>query len=138
MGARRNAKAPPIAPRRGSQGTPNSTPILSSRSRSLDGLLDAENKTNDTITNKTNEQALSCERLETDSSPEEINHRSKSLDDLEDPGDKTVKNSEDDNMSDKIASSNSTLSNDSRKRKRNFMDRCVNKVRSFIKKNDTK
>ncbi|CAH0554538.1 unnamed protein product [Brassicogethes aeneus] len=104
----------PYYPRRGSN-TPTSSLALSSvsaapnRSRSLDGLLDSEPQL--------------AAAADDDPIPSET---TKSCDDLDQ---QSFESSCD---ADKM----STYSNNSSdsKRKRNFMDRCVNKVRSLIKK----
>ena len=91
---------PPQYPIRRGSNTPTSPlaaePRAPNRSRSLDGLLDAEPP------------------VEVESVP------SKSCDELD--KEPSVGNDVD------------SVSDASDKRKRNFMDRCVNKVRSFIKK----
>lgn len=87
-------------------------PPIPSRSRSLDGLLDsAEGCTSFYPT-------INYEKLVTDKD-EQI--------DVE-------KDFCDSNKTDKTSTSQSSLSTESNKRKRNFMDRCVNKVRSLIRK----
>lgn len=95
------------------------------RSRSLDGLLDAEpdKSTIDATTNETtpSQTTRSCDELDkdlSDISKEETEKKtnSMSLDTTDNEDDKT---------------SMYSSSSDS-KRKRNFMDRCVNKVKNLI------
>lgn len=116
---------PPQYPCRRGSNTPISPlasqqlPPAPNRSRSLDGLLDSE----PTVTAKSangpdripSNTARSCEELDTAANVDEK---------------KESEVSNDPNDVDKV----SIISNSSEKRKRNFMDRCVNKVRSFIKK----
>ncbi|CAH1112714.1 unnamed protein product [Psylliodes chrysocephalus] len=125
----------PPYPRRGSN-TPVSSlalnsypPLPPNRSRSLDGLLDStepiaavsEATIHDQVPSK------SCDNIDRDSSDSsdketDPNSLSNKVDNFLDAAD-----------SDNDKSSIYSNSSDS-KRKRNFMDRCVNKVRSFIKK----
>lgn len=105
------------------------------RSRSLDGLLDTDSRMNfENHDENPSETTLSCENLlqvevneetgegKTDKCVNSKNTKSHSVGDGVD--DKSDKSS---NLSLHSSSSES-------KRKKNFMDRCVNKVRSFIKK----
>ncbi|CAG9862543.1 unnamed protein product [Phyllotreta striolata] len=102
----------------------NSFPPVPNRSRSLDGLLD----TAEAPAEATNEQIPSSFTT---------NRRDDIKTDL-DEGDKVTDRSKaEDFSSDALENDDksSVHSNSSEsKRKRNFMDRCVNKVRSFIKK----
>lgn len=102
---------PPQYPstRRGSNTPSMGKPPIPNRSRSLDGLLDSE-PTSAASNATTIEQTPS--------------EKTKSCDDLD-----NNKQTDCENV-DKV----SIQSSDSIKRKRNFMDRCVNKVRSLIKK----
>lgn len=100
---------------------PSQTP---NRSRSLDGLLDSEPaaaKNTALIEQIPSNATQSCDELDT----------TKTNDDEDDDNEKVVEQSlANANDMDKV----SVKSNSSEKRKRNFMDRCVNKVRSFIRK----
>jgi hypothetical protein len=100
-------------------------PPIPNRSRSLDGLLDAEPPSaasNATITEQTPSQTTkSCDDLDKD-------FNNKQTDDVVKLD--SVKSDNLDNI-DKVSIQSG--SSDS-KRKRNFMDRCVSKVRSLIKK----
>lgn len=99
-------------------------PPASNRSRSLDDLLDSENSEIAAAANAANSTEI------TPSST------TKSCDDLDKNFDDcdilTVKADNISNVSDDKVSIQSGSSET--KRKRNFMDRCVNKVRSLIKK----
>lgn len=150
MGARRNIKAPPVSPRRDSHDLPKSIKAnLNNRSRSLDGLLDEQNNQENKNNQNQTEITKSCDKLKIENQSNENkeinNSRSKSLDELisdnnkyesDQLSDKNLCNDASSLNGDKINSSScSTISSDSRKKKqRNFMDRCVNKVRSLIKK----
>ncbi|KAK9873364.1 hypothetical protein WA026_022173 [Henosepilachna vigintioctopunctata] len=131
---------PPLSPycRRGSNTripivSSNSSPVTPNRSRSLDGLLDAEpSKPSLDTSNKEitpSQTTRSCDDLDKslseivisqDKKPEE-EEATTSLDN----NSKCPTESEDDKISMNSSTSDS-------KRKRNFMDRCVNKVRNFI------
>lgn len=120
---RRGSNTPisPLATNHAQSPTPN-------RSRSLDGLLDSEPvaaKNSALLIDKIPSKATqSCDELD---SMEKIEPVSPATDDDDDEN-KVVEQSPND--VDKV----SVKSNSSEKRKRNFMDRCVNKVRSFIRK----
>lgn len=125
---------PQYPPRRGSN-TPISplashkSPSTPNRSRSLDGLLDSTEApvtaTNAALIERIpSSAARSCEELD----KEKQKQKAVSEDSAE--NENVLENSTDSNDADKV----SMISNSSEKRKRNFMDRCVNKVRSFIKK----
>lgn len=129
------SQLPPLYPRRGSN-TPISSLALAShpsnppsRSRSLDGLLDdeasqaAKSDTNpshsfDNLNDKMNSDSNDCNAAPSDAKE---TMRSSS-------------ESEDYNASQDCDKSSVHSSSSDSKRKRNFMDRCVNKVRSFIGK----
>lgn len=124
---------PPQYPARRGSNTPISplashqTPPAPNRSRSLDGLLDSE----PTVAAKS---ATSIERIPSNASRscEEMDKENvcQSQTETSDGPQSDTENVNDPNDTDKV----SIISNSSDKRKRNFMDRCVNKVRSFIKK----
>lgn len=98
---------------------PSQTP---NRSRSLDGLLDSEPaaaKNTALIEQIPSNATQSCDELDTTKSNND-----------EDEDKVVEQSSANANDMDKV----SVKSNSSEKRKRNFMDRCVNKVRSFIRK----
>lgn len=114
---------PPQYPARRGSNTPisplaaKSSPTPPNRSRSLDGLLDAEPASavakNSTLIEQIPSNATqSCDELDVEKS--NVNSGGEMVD----------------SDVDKV----SVKSNSSEKRKRNFMDRCVNKVRSFIRK----
>lgn len=115
---------PPQYPIRRGSNTPisplaasNHTPPTPNRSRSLDGLLDSEPtsaKNTALIEQIPSNATQSCDEIDMDKSSEPT----------------TPTEIEQSNDIDKV----SVKSNSSEKRKRNFMDRCVNKVRSFIRK----
>lgn len=164
MGSSRNRKGLPPQPkgvsaRRGSATpTPGSPyrdraplPPVPNRSRSLDGLLDEVpnsatlNKIHKNSVDGDNDEKLcvtrSCDSIDLDSP---AGSRQNGCDDCEEETPISVKNkstrSIEDNLDDSGSScgdpkrsSQASLSSDS-KRKRNFMDRCVNKVRSLIRK----
>ncbi|KAJ3643615.1 hypothetical protein Zmor_026316 [Zophobas morio] len=101
-------------------------PPLPNRSRSLDGLLDSEPPSaapNATITEKTpSDTTKSCDDLDKDKETEDefkVN---------------SVKSQSMDNNLDNVDKVSIQSGSSDSKRKRNFMDRCVSKVRSLIKK----
>lgn len=120
MGASRGRKSPLMQPpipqaRRGSAVATRSSqlpPVVPSRSRSLDGLLDTKS-----------EPELTCQT-----------HSCEQLVDKEIKDDTEEDSSNEGASENKITASQLSLSTESNKRKRNFMDRCVNKVRSLIRK----
>lgn len=120
MTAHNRRGLPPQYPCRRGSNTPISPLAAQSsptpnRSRSLDGLLDSEPATskNTTLIEQIPSNATqSCEELDMEKN---------------EPIENSVEQSND---VDKV----SVKSGSSEKRKRNFMDRCVNKVRSFIRK----
>lgn len=127
---------PPQYPRR-SSNTPISSLALNSvsatpnRSRSLDGLLDTEPKlaaqcVTDDATDPS-ETTKSCDEFEKNFEEDDNANLSKKAQSLDNNLDCSL------DSSDMDKSSLYSNSSDS-KRKRNFMDRCVNKVRSLIKK----
>lgn len=118
---RRGSGLPPQYPARRGSNTPisplaaKSSPTPPNRSRSLDGLLDAEPaaaKNSVLIEQIPSNATQSCDELDVEKS-----NSNNSGEPVENDVDKV-----------------SVKSNSSEKRKRNFMDRCVNKVRSFIRK----
>lgn len=104
------------------------------RSRSLDGLLDsteainsvaiANNAKDEQITPSTKEATNSCDDYYDNLIKKQTDDVVVELDDV------VAKCADSDNIDKVSIQSNSSDS----KRKRNFMDRCVNKVRSLIKK----
>ncbi|KAJ8917810.1 hypothetical protein NQ315_010716 [Exocentrus adspersus] len=135
---------PPLYPytRRGSNTPISSLALISNpptpnRSRSLDGLLDSEPTgaaSKAAIDEQTPSQTTkSCDDIDKDFSDEDRTEtETNNLEDTKCNGvndhlDCSVDNSDIDKSSIHSNSSDS-------KRKRNFMDRCVNKVRSLIKK----
>lgn len=142
---------PPTYPqtyRRGSN-TPNTnkavndTQLTPNRSRSLDGLLDSEpNQTviNENTSKDVSPKTQSCEDIlnnqnntETDDKSDLFNDKLDHLLETNATRDNILEISS--NSDDKGSSTLSLHSSSSEsKRKRNFMDRCVNKVRSLIKK----
>lgn len=148
---------PPQYPQIGRRGsnTPispmaiNETQSTPNRSRSLDGLLDSEStsrKSDTSSSSSTSDQSPSESALKTQScenilnkqdieikpnmQTEEKNTRKTNENSLENSLDETRGNDDKRSISTLSLHSNSSDS----KRKRNFMDRCVNKVRSLIKK----
>ncbi|KAJ8971856.1 hypothetical protein NQ314_000518 [Rhamnusium bicolor] len=115
----------------------NSSPPTPNRSRSLDGLLDSEPiiaASKATTDEQTPSQTTkNCDNIDKEfSDVNEIETETSNLNkakahSMEDYLDYSVDNSDIDKSSIHSNSSDS-------KRKRNFMDRCVNKVRSLIKK----
>lgn len=142
MNPKSNRGLPPQYPYRRGSTTPisslalNSTPGTPNRSRSLDGLLDSEPKIaaleiTEEASNPSDAAEESCNDFEattidkqTDTHTNLSKVKAHSADDILDG---SVDNCELDKHS---INSNSSDS----KRKRNFMDRCVNKVRSLIRK----
>lgn len=114
----------------------NSTPGTPNRSRSLDGLLDSEPKLaaaeiteevsnpSETASESCNDSESTTKEKQTDTHTNLSKVKAHSVDDILDS---SVDNKDIDKHS---INSNSSDS----KRKRNFMDRCVNKVRSLIRK----
>ncbi|KAL3269165.1 hypothetical protein HHI36_008248 [Cryptolaemus montrouzieri] len=113
----------------------NCPPVAPNRSRSLDGLLDVEPDKTD---------------LETTKNEKTPSQTTKSCDDLDKSASEIVKYEEKETEANSMSLGNNiecppeneddktsmySSSSDS-KRKRNFMDRCVNKVRNLIIKND--
>lgn len=136
---------PPQYPFRRGSNTPIS-PLAScttpspNRSRSLDGLLDSteppvvttvnnnSSKKNSTLIEQIPSNASqSCDELDINSTCSSTTTKN-----IDDEKEKIIEQSNNNNNNDldKV----SVKSNSSEKRKRNFMDRCVNKVRSFIRK----
>lgn len=115
----------------------NSSPPTPNRSRSLDGLLDSEPiiaASKATIDEQTPSQTTkSCDDIDKEFSDEKeketdtSNLNKTKVHNVDDHIDCSVDSSDIDKSSIHSNSSDS-------KRKRNFMDRCVNKVRSLIKK----
>lgn len=147
---RNNRGLPPQHPyyRRGSSNAPISSlalcnspqPIIAStnRSRSLDGLLDAEEAKAAVKECNTN-PSKSCDDLDANQLQTETNNNEE---ESKKTNLQTVKSFSADDRLDcvmdglsDVCDKTSICSNSSEsKRKRNFMDRCVNKVRSLIKK----
>lgn len=122
---------PPTSPKGRTRRRKVAPPL---RTHSVEGLLDS------TSTPAPEPRSHSVERnLDSPPSPPSRTHSSDALlesSPLDEEGrephqlEKSVSLNEDlDNLSDSVTSGSDTL-----KRKRNFMDRCVNKVRSLIKK----
>lgn len=157
---RRGSNVTPIS----SLALNSSPPAPPNRSRSLDGLLDSSNSNETVIakttaedsnpsecagTNNSKQITKSCDDIDSidvtsscnnynnepstgkDTETNNLKVKSYSLDDL-DSSVEGVNNDCGSNQQDQDESS--ICSSSSEKRKRNFMDRCVNKVRSLIKK----
>lgn len=104
------------------QRLPNNSIKQTNRSRSLDGLLDCE---------------IIDDKKNITNNPSDIITTTKSCDDLDNKQTENVttmfNNCVDNHLDCDNLSDKTSISSES-KRKRNFMDRCVNKVRSLIKK----
>jgi len=150
----------PSTPRRGSNSpispiAVNSTSSVPNRSRSLDGLLDTEPiqiataATNSEQTPSENAQKsqscdnnldkkISDENIHIDKETEKLNDRNSSLSNASSRT-QNLENSLDDSLDSNDINKSSDLSlhsnsSDTSKQKRKFVNRCVNKVRSLIKK----
>lgn len=162
-GGKHTRGLPPTYPqtfRRGSNTpntnrTVNDTQLTPNRSRSLDGLLDStepitQDDNKETLSAEVSSKTQSCEdilnnkdNVETDvvvvdDDDDSVNPRKTNLENSQEINNPNQENclEESTNSDDKKSTSTLSLHSNSSesKRKRNFMDRCVNKMRSLIKK----
>ncbi|KAF2904682.1 hypothetical protein ILUMI_01488 [Ignelater luminosus] len=151
----------PSTPRRGSNSpispvAVHSTPSVPNRSRSLDGLLDSEplqtTTANSEQTPSENAQKsqscdnnldkkISDENIHVDKETEKLNDRNSNLSNTSSNKTQNLESSLDDsldsndiNTKSSDISLHSNSSDNNNKQKRKFVNRCVNKVRSLIKK----